>query len=143
MDTARLPDRTTIWHFENRIGVAGAEALFAAVEQQILQHVYVARGGQIIDAIWTKKHGKSTHGFKLSISVDHKHKLIRKLVTDTASVHDSQHFEVVLDDWNTSAEVYADRGYPSQARVDFALTMMAVPYNLRRLVFPEEVRSGR
>jgi hypothetical protein len=24
--------------------------------------------------------------------------------------------EVVLDDWNTSAEVYADRGYPSQER---------------------------
>ena len=50
VDAARLPDRTTIWHFENRIGVAGAEALFTAVEQQILQHGYVARGGQIIDA---------------------------------------------------------------------------------------------
>lgn len=47
VDAARLPDRTTIWHFENRIGVAGAEALFAAVEQQILQHGYVARGGQM------------------------------------------------------------------------------------------------
>lgn len=104
VDAARLPDRTTIWHFENRIGVAGAEALLAAVEQQILQHGYVARGGQIIDATlvpapkqhfsrddkeqikknampadwspakrrqkdldatWTKKHGKSTYGFKL------------------------------------------------------------------------------
>jgi IS5 family transposase len=32
LDAARLPDCTTIWHFENRIGVAGAEALFAAVE---------------------------------------------------------------------------------------------------------------
>lgn len=155
LDAARLPDRTTIWHFENRIGVVGAEALFAAVEQQILQRGYLARGGWIIDATlvpapqqhftredkeqikekamptdwspakrrqkdleatWTKKHGKSSHGFKLSISVDRKHKLIRKWVTDTASVHDSQHFDAVVDDWNTSAEVYADRGYPSQAR---------------------------
>ena len=49
VDAARLPDRPTIGHFENRIGVAGAEAPFAAVEQQILQHGYVARGGQIID----------------------------------------------------------------------------------------------
>lgn len=32
------------------IEVAGAEALFAVVEQQILQHGYLARGGQIIDA---------------------------------------------------------------------------------------------
>ena len=151
----RLPDRTTIWHFENRIGVVGAKALFAAVEQHILQHGHVARGGQImdatlvpapkqhfsrddkeqikeqampagwspakrrqkdLDATWTKKHGKSTYGFKLSMSVDRTHKLIRRLVTDTAAVHDSQHFEAVLDDWNTSAEVYADRGYPSQER---------------------------
>ena len=239
VDAARLPDRTTIWHFENRIGVVGAEALFAAVEQQILRHGYVARGGQIIDATlvpapqqhfsrddkeqlkkqampadwspakrrqkdldatWTKKHGKSTYDFKLSIGVDRKHKLIRKLVTNTASVHDSQHFEAVLDDWNTSAEAYADRGHPSQereeqlkaqgyrgriqrkgsrnhplsesqqrrnhniakvrarvehvfgaleqmggksirtigqARADFALTMMVMTYNIKRLVFLE------
>lgn len=45
LDAARLPDRTTIWHFENHIGVTGAEALFAAVEQQVLQHGYLARGG--------------------------------------------------------------------------------------------------
>ena len=49
MGAACLPDRTTIWYLENRVGVAGAEALFAVVEQQILQHGYVARGGQIID----------------------------------------------------------------------------------------------
>ena len=56
-----------------------------------------------LEATWTKKHGKSTYGFKLSIGVNRKHKLIRKLVTDTASVHDSRHFEAVLDDWNTAA----------------------------------------
>ena len=30
--------------------------------------------------------------------------------------YDSRHFETILDDWNTSAEVYADSGYPSQER---------------------------
>jgi IS5 family transposase len=50
LDAARLPYCTTIWHFGNCIGVAGTEVLFAAVEQQILQHGYLARGNQIIDA---------------------------------------------------------------------------------------------
>ena len=44
LDAANLPDRTTLWTFENRIGAAGAQALFSAVEQQLLKHGYVARG---------------------------------------------------------------------------------------------------
>ena len=130
-----IPDRTTIWTFENRIGEAGAKVLFDGVSEQLLKQGYLARGGQIIDAslipapkqhftkkdkeqtkegampadwspakrrqkdldaTWTKKHGKSHHGYKLSISVDKKYKVIRKLVTDTASTHDSQHFDAVL-----------------------------------------------
>ena len=34
--------------------------------------------------------------------------------TDTASTHDSQHFDNVFDTSNTSRDVYADRGYPSE-----------------------------
>lgn len=48
---------------------------------------------------WTRrgqKHGKSHYDYKLSVSVDKQHTLIRLLVTDTASTHDCQHFEVVL-----------------------------------------------
>jgi hypothetical protein len=30
-----------------------------------------------MDATWTKKHGKSYFGYKLSIDVDNKHKLLR------------------------------------------------------------------
>src|SRR5512140_3860829 len=54
--------------------------------------------------------------YKLSVNVDKKYKVIRKIVTDTASTHDSQHFDAVLDTANTSRAVYADRGYPSEAR---------------------------
>ena len=68
------------------------------------------------DATWTKKHGKGYFGYKLSVNADRRYKLIRKIETDTASVHDGQHFEAVFDRTNTSADVYADRGYPSQAR---------------------------
>lgn len=150
-----IPDRTTMWTFENRIGEAGAQAIFDGVTAQLLKKGFIARGGQIIDATlvpapkqhftkddkatlkeealpadwkpakrrqkdldatWTKKHGKSHHGFKLSVNVDKKYKFIRKIVTDTASTHDSQHFEAVMDPANTSRDVYADRGYPSEER---------------------------
>lgn len=150
-----IPDRTTVWTFENRIGEAGAKAIFDGVTSQLLKKGFIARGGQIIDATlvpapkqhftkddkamlkeealpadwkpakrrqkdldatWTKKHGKSHHGYKLSVNVDKKHKFIRKIVTDTASTHDSQHFDAVIDPANTSRDVYADRGYPSEER---------------------------
>ena len=154
-----------------------------------------------IDATWTKKHGKSHFGYKLSINVDKKYKFIRQIETDTARTHDSQHFDKVLDTANTSRDVYADRGYPSaereawlkengfrnqiqrkghrhkplsecqqrrnkriaktrarvehvfgaidqmggkllrtigQARANFAMTMMAACYNLKRLVYFEK-----
>src|SRR5690606_3651437 len=49
-------------------------------------------------------------------NVDNKYKVIRNFETDTASVGDSDHFNAVIDPMNTSADVYADRGYPSKAR---------------------------
>ena len=154
-DSANIPDRNTIWHYQQRLGVDGVTALFQAVDGQLLQRGYMARCGQIIDATlvpapiqhftkvdreqleqgripsdWneakrrqkdldathTKKHGKGYHGYKLSISVDVRHKFIRSITTGTASEHDSTHFDEVLDEHNTSADVYADRGYPSAQR---------------------------
>lgn len=150
-----IPDRTTVWTFENRIGEAGAKALFDGVTAQLLNQGFIARGGQIIDATlvpaprqhnsrgeqalieqgampadwapakrrqkdidatWTKKHGKSHFGYKLSVNVDKKYKIIRRIETGTAATHDSQHFEQVFDGGNTSRDVYADRAYPSGAR---------------------------
>lgn len=154
-DSANIPDRTTVWTFENRIGAVGAKALFEEIDQQLFNHGFLARGGQIIDATlvpapkqhftreekeqlvrgeipgewneakrrqkdldttWTKKHGKSYHGYKLSISIDKRHKVIRRIVTDTASTHDSQHFDAVLDPCNSNSDVYADKGYASGER---------------------------
>lgn len=67
-----------------------------------------------IHARWTKKHGKSYFGYKDHVAVDVKHKLIRNYVTTDASVHDSNHFEELLDAENTSADVWADSAYRSQ-----------------------------
>ncbi|MBU2769936.1 IS5 family transposase, partial [Acidithiobacillus caldus] len=150
-----IPDRTTIWSFENRIGVDGVTALFNDLDRQIRAHGLEARAGQIVDATlvpapkqhftkeektlleqdavpadwkptkrrqkdvdasWTKKHGKSHHGYKFTVSVDRKHKFVRTWIADTAKVHDSQHLEAALDEWNTSAEIYADKGYVGAER---------------------------
>ncbi|MBY0238812.1 MAG: IS5 family transposase [Burkholderiaceae bacterium] len=64
-----------------------------------------------LDARWTKKHGKSCFGYKLSVNADKRCKLIRKVKISTASEHDTLHFEDVLDPANTSRDIHADKGY--------------------------------
>ncbi|MDO9161178.1 MAG: IS5 family transposase [Methylococcaceae bacterium] len=69
-----------------------------------------------VDATWTKKHGKSYFGYKLSACADKRYKLIRKIKISTASEHDTRHFEDVLDPSNTSRDIYADKGYVDSDR---------------------------
>lgn len=154
--SSSIPDANTLWVFRERVSATGgADALFDAVQRQLQQHGFIARGGQIIDATlveaprqhlrkaekallaqdavpadwtptqrrqkdidasWTKKHGKSHHGYKLSISADRKHKFIRKRHISTAKEHDTKHFEGVLDPANTNRDVWADKGYEDKAR---------------------------
>lgn len=67
-----------------------------------------------VDARWTKKNGKSYYGYKNHIQVDAKHKFIRKCKVTAASVHDSRVFEELLDEDNSSRDVWADSAYRSQ-----------------------------
>jgi len=177
--SANIPDRNTIWNYQQRIGVEGAQALFQGVEIQLQRHGYMARGGQAIDATlvsapiqhftkeekeqiergeipkdWnvskrrqkdldathTKKHGQRAHGYKLSVSVDIKHKFIRQVVTGTASEHDSTHFEEVLDCGNTGADVYADRGYPKKSRTEM-LNALGFREHIQHKAQPNQVLS--
>jgi IS5 family transposase len=64
-----------------------------------------------VDASWTKKHGKSYFGYKLSACADKRYKLIRKIKITTASEHDTRQMEDVLDPSNTSRDLYGDKGY--------------------------------
>ncbi len=66
------------------------------------------------DARWTKKHGKSHFGYKNHINIDRRHKLVRRYAVSTASVHDSQKLEDVLDPDNTVSGVWADSAYRSK-----------------------------
>ena len=80
------------------------------------------------DARWTQKHGKSHYGDSeqrpvpgaqgsraADINVDRRHKLVRRYVVTSASVHDSQKLDDVLDPANTASGVWADCAYRSEA----------------------------
>lgn len=65
------------------------------------------------DARWTQKRGKNYFGYKNHIEVDVQHKIIRDCKITDAAVHDSKVFEDILDEKNTSRDVYADGAYRS------------------------------
>ena len=67
------------------------------------------------DARWTKKHGKSHYGYKNHVTIDRRHKLIRRYRVTDAAVHDSQMIEELLTSDNTASGVWADSAYRSKA----------------------------
>jgi IS5 family transposase len=69
------------------------------------------------DARWTKKNGQNYYGYKNHIDIDVKHKLIRSYEVTPASVHDSQVFEGLLDEGNSSRDVWADSAYRSEEKL--------------------------
>ncbi len=79
-----------------------------------------------VEAHWTMKHGKTHYGYKNHISIDRKHKVIRKYAITSAEVHDSQAFEELLDENNNNGSVWADSAYCSVER-EAALPGCALP----------------
>ncbi len=69
-----------------------------------------------VEAHWTMKHGKTHYGYKSHISIDRKHKVIRKYAITSAEVHDSQVFEELQDENNNNGSVWADSAYRSVER---------------------------
>ena len=63
------------------------------------------------EARWTKKNNVTYYGYKNHISVDAKHKFIRRWGVTNAAVHDSQIFEELLDEKNANGNVWADSAY--------------------------------
>lgn len=68
-----------------------------------------------VEAQWVRKNGVNHFGYKNHINIDRKHKLIRAFEVTTASVHDSQVFEEILDKKNRK-KVWADSAYRSRAQ---------------------------
>ena len=69
------------------------------------------------DARWTKKNGKTFYGYKNHVQVDVKEKFIRDYDVTNASVHDSNVFEKLLDETNSSRAVWADSAYRSAQKL--------------------------
>jgi transposase, IS5 family len=70
-----------------------------------------------VAARWTKKNGKTYYGYKNHVTVDVKHKFVRGYAVTDAAVHDSQVFEELLDENNSSCDVYADSAYRSEESI--------------------------
>lgn len=74
-----------------------------------------------VDARWTKKNEQNYYGYKNHINADQRHKLVQSYKVTTASVHDSQAFEELLDhqiDQETGKKrpVSADSAYKSEEK---------------------------
>ncbi len=83
-----------------------------------------------VNARWTKKNSKTYYGYKNHVNVDVKHKFIRDYDVTDASVHDSNVFEDLLDEKNSSRDVYADSAYRSTDTLE----------NLETLGFREHIQ---
>jgi IS5 family transposase len=65
------------------------------------------------DARWVTKNGVNRFGYKNHIDIDVEHKLIRDYEVTDAATHDSNVFEELLDENNSSKDVWADSAYGS------------------------------
>ncbi|MFC6839141.1 IS5 family transposase [Xanthomonas theicola] len=74
------------------------------------------RGQKDVQARWTRKHGKAHYGYKLHANTDRRRGFIGRHEVSAANVHDSRHFETLLDPANTGRTVGADSAYANRAR---------------------------
>lgn len=65
-----------------------------------------------VDAKWTKKNNENHYGYKNHVKVDNKHKFIDSQCTTSASVHDSQALDSLLDEEkDKGCDLWADSAY--------------------------------
>lgn len=132
-----VPDETTICKFRKLLVQYKLDkAFFQEVNRQIEQQGVRVKRGKIVDATisevskgrkkgdgnttrdqdagFTKKNGRTYHGYKGHIATDTKGKFITKCVTSSASHHDSKYFDALVDDSDYTA--FGDSAYISKER---------------------------
>jgi len=144
----KIPDRSTIWLFRERLSKSEKDSLiWNELQRQLDLKGLSIRKGMIQDATfihsdpghakvdtprgkeaktrrskdgtWTKKGGKSHFGYKFHVIIDRDYDLIRRIYTSTASVHDSQ-----IDLSDIDEVVYRDRGYQGAECKGYNATML-------------------
>lgn len=132
-----IPDETTICRFRKALIEHEMDGtFFREVEKQMRQHGVEVTSGKIVDATisevpkgrkkddgsstrdeeasFTKKNGRTYHGYKGHMSTDTKGKFIQACYTSTAKDHDSKHTDQVLD--GTEESFFGDSAYISKER---------------------------
>lgn len=132
-----IPDETTLCRFRNKlVRLSIAEELFTVVQQLIDDHGVRVKRGTIVDATiiaapkgrkradgtstrdteagFTKKNGKSYHGYKTHIATDTKGQFIQRVMVTSATPHDS----TVTDDLTRgeTIAVFGDSAYVAKER---------------------------
>ena len=130
------PDETSFVNFRKRLRETGhASTLVDGVLEQLRAQGLGLQEGSLVDATiveqstgqknehgestrdrcasFTKKHGKTYHGYKAHVNANPE-RLILDYVFDTAKVHDSRHIDDLTEDEDDS--VYADSAYMSKQR---------------------------
>ena len=134
--TDPTPDETTFVNFRKRLRESGhGSTLFDGVLEQLRNKGLVLEEGSLVDATiveqatggknaegestrdrgasFTKKHGRSYHGFKAHVNVS-TDRIVTDYVFDTAKVHDSQHIDQLIE--GETQAVYADSAYMDKQR---------------------------
>jgi len=130
-------DHSTIALFRKRLHEAGlVSELFDQVNAHLLEQGLILREGIAVDATiieapkgrttkdglgnsrdkaatYTKKHGRTYHGYKAHIATDTRG-MIKDYVFDTAKVHDSNHMDQLIEGESTA--VYGDSAYMDKKR---------------------------
>ncbi len=128
-----VPDETTLVRFRQRLIEQGLhEKLLQLINHQIQNKGLILKTCTLVDATllqaarrapvqgeggdsdagYTIKKGTPHYGYKAHVSVDKEHTLIRHVTLTSASVHDSQQFENVVN--GDEAMVIADKAYCSR-----------------------------
>ena len=136
-------DETTFVVFRARLRAAGLDrTIFDAVLAHVERQGLLVKRGTVVDATiveqargtktgakddagndrttrdpeasFTKKHGRSYHGYKLHAAVDQGSAIITDLVTSTAKDHDSRYIDELTEDERRA--VFADSAYSDDGR---------------------------
>jgi len=138
---ADVPDHSTLCRFRQELARRDlAEAAFEAVLDQIAAHGLVVKQGTLMDATlvearagrpsyatgraarsevdpdadWTRKHGRSTFGYKMHAGVDQGSGLIRRAVLTPAKTAESEVADALIS--GDERAVYGDKAYENKHR---------------------------
>ncbi|HEY4756279.1 MAG TPA: IS5 family transposase [Ignavibacteriaceae bacterium] len=130
--TDSIPDETTICRYREFFASLELDKkLFNEFNKQLSQLNFIIGKGTIVDATikpaqakpssnrdndadFTKKRGKTYYGYKGHIAIDSETEIIKKVEFTSASIHDSNMFDSLIDE--TEQAVLADKGYANQER---------------------------